>query len=641
MKRLVSRISIFSLFLIGGCTTIDGGMAKYPENFSSGQHTFSYQYLGGFVLDADYPDYVSTYTGEWQNNRPSGRGTVTTNYGLSCQGEFGLPASTHFRDGISDTGSAASALLGTADDPRRETAHSLAKGTVFRNGTPIFTGYFENSFFNGEACAPAGEGVWLAGDLEIIGRFMTDVVGSRYGTISVAFYLGHDECSFFQKGAANGPRIFAGTCDAPHRQKDDYYFRIDDMDLSDPFVLAAGRGTLTEQDGTRYTGDFNGSAAKNGLFTITRPEQDDVLALFAADRLVMSHPAPAVLAAKGKECPGQPGFKVLKGLCRGNAWDGEINAYADNGINAIFGRFANGEPQGPIRFEILDSGSRIEGTMKRKGGNLDFIAAKWFVGGSLFYDGQMDNFRPHGKGICMHEGKPESCEYYHGERIDAIYKTRIENEKLRQQISEQQEAAAQRREERRQREQLEREQMLARQQDEGISNLAAAGMFLGMVANEYAAGMAQYQQQQIQAQQSGNSYISQAAMPHESHQAVEAYAAPTPSPAPWSGALPMTQALSTANAGAEQPMLPAEVDGNRVAANGLRIPQLERVDIQCENENGVHHGTDTVPVSSADCRSEALAERQIQCRSDWFNSAEHRAFMACLRGRGIADISDW
>lgn len=635
MKRRIQQISMCSLFLFAGCTTIDGGMADYPEDFLSGQHTFTYKYLGGFLLDADYPDYVSTYTGEWKNNQPSGQGAVSTNYGLSCQGEFGLPASEHFKEGISDTRSLANALLGTADDPRRATAHSLAKGVVFQNGTPLFTGYFENRFFAGEACAPAGEGVWLSANLELIGRYMTDVVGNRYGAITVAFYLGNDKCSFFQKASANGQRIFEGICDAPHRQKEDYYFRIDDMDLSDPFVLAAGQGTLTEQDGTRYTGNFNHSATKTGLFTVSRPGQDDVLTLFSSDQRVMSHPAPAVLAAKGKTCASQPDFRLLKGNCRGEAWDGEVHAYDSNGINAIFGRFANGEPQGKIRFEILDSGSQIEGTMKRKGGNLDFTVAKWSVGGALFYEGQMENFRPHGKGICMYEGKPESCEYYQGERIDAIYKTRIENEKLRRQISEQQEAAAQKREERRLREQQEREQMLARQQDDGTSNLAAAGLFLGMVANEYAAGMAQHQQQQIQSQQSANAYISQAPMPHEVHEAVEATETPAPSPAPWRGALPMAPAFSTA------PKPAAVAEGSSVAANGLRIPKLERVEIRCENEAGIHQGTDTVPVSAGDCRSEVLAHRNTQCRGDWWLLDEFKAMKACFQRKGIADMSEW
>ncbi len=42
------------------------------------------------------------------------------------------------------------------------------------------------------------------------------------------------------------------------------------------------------------------------------------------------------------------------------------------------------------------------------------------------YDGSLENGKPNGKGVCFHEGEPEECKFYHGKRIDSLYKQRIE-----------------------------------------------------------------------------------------------------------------------------------------------------------------------------------------------------------------------
>jgi len=42
------------------------------------------------------------------------------------------------------------------------------------------------------------------------------------------------------------------------------------------------------------------------------------------------------------------------------------------------------------------------------------------------YDGTLKDDKPHGSGICMHQGEPEECKYYKGKRVDTLYKQRIE-----------------------------------------------------------------------------------------------------------------------------------------------------------------------------------------------------------------------
>ena len=63
------------------------------------------------------------------------------------------------------------------------------------------------------------------------------------------------------------------------------------------------------------------------------------------------------------------------------------------------------------------------------------IQGEIFAFGKLMYDGPLKNDRPHGKGICMHEGEPEDCNYYKGKRTDVLYKQRIEFAKQREMLA--------------------------------------------------------------------------------------------------------------------------------------------------------------------------------------------------------------
>ena len=119
---------------------------------------------------------------------------------------------------------------------------------------------------------------------------------------------------------------------------------------------------------------------------------------------------------------------------------------------------ANGYAQGKgvainevkgLRFEgQFDKGQRIEGKLS--------------YGDTLMYEGKLEDGKPHGSGICMHEGEPEECKYYHGKRVDSLYKIRLETEKQRLALEAQQQqidASLKRNEE-----------AIAQMQAQGVSN---------------------------------------------------------------------------------------------------------------------------------------------------------------------------
>jgi len=61
--------------------------------------------------------------------------------------------------------------------------------------------------------------------------------------------------------------------------------------------------------------------------------------------------------------------------------------------------------------------------------------------GQMVYEGPLVDGHPDGKGVCVVDGSPEACEHaMGGQRIDALYKTRIENDRLRSEFQAQREA---------------------------------------------------------------------------------------------------------------------------------------------------------------------------------------------------------
>ncbi len=71
---------------------------------------------------------------------------------------------------------------------------------------------------------------------------------------------------------------------------------------------------------------------------------------------------------------------------------------------------------------IAEEDIRYEGHFE----NGAFVKGKLIVNGERKWDGAFKGGNPDGKGICFTKGNPESCEFYEGKRVDALYMQRKE-----------------------------------------------------------------------------------------------------------------------------------------------------------------------------------------------------------------------
>ncbi len=65
------------------------------------------------------------------------------------------------------------------------------------------------------------------------------------------------------------------------------------------------------------------------------------------------------------------------------------------------------------------------------------VQGEIYANNILMYDGNLKNGRPHGDGVCIYRGEPESCKYYKGKRIDVLFIQRIEFKHQRDELKEQ------------------------------------------------------------------------------------------------------------------------------------------------------------------------------------------------------------
>lgn len=72
---------------------------------------------------------------------------------------------------------------------------------------------------------------------------------------------------------------------------------------------------------------------------------------------------------------------------------------------------------------VFDKGYRVKGEI--------------YLNNTLMYDGDLKDGKPHGEGVCIYKGEPESCKYYKGKRIDVLFKQRIEFKYQRNELKEQ------------------------------------------------------------------------------------------------------------------------------------------------------------------------------------------------------------
>lgn len=205
---------------------------------------------------------------------------------------------------------------------------------------------------------------------------------------------------------------------------------IGPMSLSG-FALANGEGVLQYANGDKLSAHFDMGLPTDGVATLTE-KSGAVWRVAIADGKpgAMRHPAPQTLQATGQEC-GFPGWRLLKGSCDAGRWSGDVEAYSANGNGRIVGSFDKNQPRGEITWSNVADQTSLRGTMVYEAGNLGFVKGRAFVRDAQVYEGPLAGYEPRGAGLCRHEGASEACEYANGERVDSLYKMRLENERLR------------------------------------------------------------------------------------------------------------------------------------------------------------------------------------------------------------------
>jgi hypothetical protein len=134
------------------------------------------------------------------------------------------------------------------------------------------------------------------------------------------------------------------------------------------------------------------AAYPNGLFVeqaeqkVKELEVELVLAKKARQKefLAMKRKQPCALSDEN--------WVYLKGGCSGNKANGQGEAVTMAGLKFV-GRF--------------EHGYRVKGEI--------------FHNNALMFDGSIKQGKPHGSAISIYEGRPESCEFYKGERVDGVF----------------------------------------------------------------------------------------------------------------------------------------------------------------------------------------------------------------------------
>ena len=113
----------------------------------------------------------------------------------------------------------------------------------------------------------------------------------------------------------------------------------------------------------------------------------------------------------GQKCRVKESGWFYKGSqCNAGYAHGVGTATSQDGSYSYKGRFVNG--------------NRVNGKITENG--------------QTVFDGEFKEGQRHGKGVCFYQGAPEECKYYAGQRIDALYKQRIELDKQREAMASQQ-----------------------------------------------------------------------------------------------------------------------------------------------------------------------------------------------------------
>ncbi len=433
-RQLLCATAIASV--LSGCTSYEFSETRSaaPTQFLSGNHSWRYQYQvkGGTIAITR----IAEYSGEWQNNRPSGQGSLRvlrSHDASSCRGTFDVPWP---------------ATLAHVDSVN----FIYADGEVLDNdGAVIYRGFFANNPTSAVGCIPTGLGTLYGNGWSLTSDDFTGMEAFREGY-----------CTISAPGSA-GARHWEGLCTVPDHSK---YVNITKQETLDtihdllrvtkheipdahvwreafgdensvflrrhsttPFVLANGQGSLRLANGDLLQGTFDVGRPSDGpmLLTTAGGEQWLIYAM-GGELQPMRHPAPAAIASNGEHC-GADGWLLMSGQCLDGRWHGDVEAYSEDGLERIAGHFSAGQADGAVSWSRLEGAHQVVGQLA-PGQLPGFTRARITVAGTPRYEGEMQGLAPAGHGVCWVEGQPERCEYLHGARIDALYKTRQENRRL-------------------------------------------------------------------------------------------------------------------------------------------------------------------------------------------------------------------
>lgn len=452
--RLAGLFSICAL--LHGCT--NGYIATLPTTIADGNGFHRYETKA----------YAFEYTGQFKNSAPNGQGSaraydIQGQLSASCSGEFSTDASSGLLSG---------------------------EGEVYRpNGTLIFKGQLSGVLSSGMGCMVGSEGTYVSPTGWTMKSDQFYLVGAATGVM-----VRPGACTV---GDPQG-NTWTGNCNLPTQSKHaaiqynnnpqapqyslpelQFYsgFLVFTSGGIEQFKLASGPGVMRYANGEQVEGNFDVGQLEDGLVKVTGADGKVYQAIASNGKLGPRQMAPSQLASSAQAC-GFPGWRIVSGRCEQNTWSGDVDAYDAAGVERITGTFAQGVPSGIVTWSRLDSNLKVRGNMVALNGGLGFTQGKVTVDDVLAYDGEMSGFAPSGNGICIVAGSPERCEFLNGERIDALYKTRLENDRLRSDMAANQQAM--------QAQQSERQQAAARQQaaqsEQGSGDMFGKFMAIGIGA---------------------------------------------------------------------------------------------------------------------------------------------------------------
>ena len=448
--RLVGLYSAY--FLLSGC--VGNSLATLPTTIPDGDGFHRYQTSA----------YVFEYTGQFKNSAPNGQGSARAydaqgQLASTCKGEFATS------DGL---------LSG--------------EGEVFRpNGTLIFKGELEGLLIGGMGCMAGSKGAYISPTGWTLNSSEFYMVGAATGV-----WVRPGPCTV---GDPQG-NTWTGNCNLPSQSKHAAIqynnnpqapkYTLPELESFagyliftsggiEQFKMATGPGVMRFANGEQVAGNFDLGHLEDGLVKVTAPDGKVFQAIASNGKLGPRQLAPEQLASSGQAC-GFPGWRIVSGRCEQNTWSGDVVAYDATGMERISGSFKKGAPNGTIIWSRLDSGLQVRGMMVANNGGLGFTQGQVSVAGVQAYEGEMSGFAPDGNGICTVNSSPERCEFVKGERVDALYKTRFENDRLRGEIAANQQA------QQRAQQQAAARQQAAAEAEEGSGDMFGKVMAIGIGA---------------------------------------------------------------------------------------------------------------------------------------------------------------